>query len=159
MACGFTAVVSADARRLAARPASFDAAISLCQGGFGLLGGGDADEGGVIAEAVAALKPGGRAAFSAFSAYYQLRWPEETDTFDAVSGVNHEHTEVRDGTGRAAPFELWTTCFTPRELRLLARVAGATVEGLWSVSPGDYAHRPPDLNHPEWLVILRRPPE
>jgi hypothetical protein len=28
---------------------------------------------------------------------------------------------------------------------------------LWSVEPGDYARRPPDLDHPEFLVIARRP--
>src|SRR5947209_6236481 len=34
--------VRADARRLPFAPASTDAAVSLCQGGFGLLGGEDA---------------------------------------------------------------------------------------------------------------------
>jgi hypothetical protein len=58
--------------------------------------------------------------------------------------------------GERREFDLWTTCFTPPELRLLCTAAALTVEHLWSVTPGDYARRVPDLDHPEWLVIARR---
>ncbi|MDQ1507808.1 MAG: hypothetical protein QOD57_5535, partial [Actinomycetota bacterium] len=43
-----------------------------------------------------ALKPGGRLALSAFSAYFQVRFLGEADSFDAGRGVNHEHTAVRN---------------------------------------------------------------
>jgi SAM-dependent methyltransferase len=132
----------------------FDAAISLCQGGFGLAGG---EDGVVLGGLVRALRPGGVAAVSAFSAYFQVRWLEDSDTFDADTGVNHERTTIKDENGVDADFDLWTTCFTPRELRLLAAGAGAEVEHLWSVTPGDYGRHPPDVAHPEWLVLLRRP--
>ncbi len=137
----------------------FDAAISLCQGAFGLCSGPgsplDAD-GAVLAGMARALRPGGRLAVSAFSSYFQVRFLEETDAFDAAAGVNHERTEVRDAEGVVAPAELWTTCFTPRELRLLADAAGLEVLDIWSVTPGDYARRPPDLDHPEFLLLARR---
>src|SRR5205085_8704811 len=58
--------VRGDARNLA-YDAEFDAVISLCQGGFGLVGD---DDGAVLAGIARALKPGGRGAFSAFSAYF-----------------------------------------------------------------------------------------
>ena len=121
------AFVQADARQLPLRPGRFDAAISLCQGGFGLLGGPGQPprRGRPRARGHGRLlRPGGRLVVSAFSAYFQLRFLEDGDAFDAERGVNHERTEVRDEAGRAAPAELWTTCFTPRELRLLARQAG-----------------------------------
>ena len=41
------------------------------------------------------------------------------------TGVNHERTSVLSPMGDAAEFDLWTTCFTPRELRLMAAAAGA----------------------------------
>jgi SAM-dependent methyltransferase len=145
--------VRGDARALPVREGSFDAAISLCQGGFGLV----AEDVAVLRSIVRALRPGGRAAVSAFSAYFQVRWLEERDTFDAATGVNHERTVVKNEQGVEAEFDLWTTCFTPRELRLLVADAGAVVEDIWSVSPGDYARRPADLEHPEFLVVLRRP--
>jgi hypothetical protein len=103
-----------------------------------------------------ALRPGGRAAVSAFSAYFQVRWLEEGDSFDADAGVNHERTEVRDETGSAAPADLWTTCFTPRELRLLAARAGLAVEAIWSVTPGAYARARPTVGSPEFLLLARR---
>lgn len=145
--------VRADARRLPFARSSFDAAISLCQGGFGLLGG--SDDAGVVAGMAAAVRPGGRLALSAFSSYFAVRHLEEGETFDAGSGVNHERATVRSPEGGEAEFDLWTTCFTPRELRLMAAAGGVAVEGLWSVSPGDYARRPPDLDHPEFLLVGR----
>jgi len=145
--------------------AEFDAVISLCQGAFGLAGApgpgaasvasGDPD--GVVLDGMArALRPGGRLAMSAFSSYFQVRYLEDTDRFDVDRGVNHERTTIRDEAGHEAEHDLWTSCFTPRELRLLTARAGLELEHLWAVTPGAYAARPPDLDHPEFLVIARR---
>ncbi len=134
--------------------AAFDAAICLCQGAFGLVPG---DDGAVLDRVIRALRPGGAAAVTAFSAYFQVRWLGEQDQFDADAGVNHERTTVRDEAGQPREFDMWTTVFTPRELRLLAGAAGATVEEIWSVTPGAYARNPPDIDQPEFLAVLRRP--
>lgn len=141
----------------------FDAVISLCQGAFGLAGGGASVPVGdpdatVLDGMAAALRPGGRLAVSAFSAYFQIRWLEDSDSFDAGAGVNHERTELRSPDGVTAEHDLWTTCFTPRELRLLAARSGLRVEHIWSVSPGEYDRRPPDLDHHEFLLVAQRPP-
>jgi SAM-dependent methyltransferase len=152
--------VRGDARQLPVRSGWFDAVISLCQGGFGLPEAGQAlsDDRSVIAEAVRVLKPGGVLAVSAFSAYFQLRHLEpDRERFDADSGVNHERTEIRSETGTVAPTELWTACYTPRELRLLCSLAGLDVEAVWSVTPGEYAARPPEIDRPEFLCLARRP--
>jgi SAM-dependent methyltransferase len=159
-----------DARDLAFE-SEFDAVISLCQGAFGLAGGPApagrvpsvptapaVDPDGRVLDGMArALRPGGRLGLSAFSAYFQVRYLEDADRFDAEAGVNHERTELRDPDGAVAEHDLWTSCFTPRELRLLARLAGLEVEQLWSVTPGAYRADPPDLDHPELLLVARRP--
>jgi ubiquinone/menaquinone biosynthesis C-methylase UbiE len=150
-AAGDGSWVRADARRLPFRPRSFDAAISLCQGGFGLLGGDD--DAMVLRQMAESVKRGGRIAVSAFSSYFAVRHLEPGEAFDAGSGVNHERAEVRDPSGQPALFDLWTTCFTPRELRLIAAAAGITVRAIWSVAPGSYSDRPPDLDHPEFLLV------
>jgi SAM-dependent methyltransferase len=153
--------VCADARGLSYED-EFDAAISLCQGAFGLATGPGADpvpldpDGAILERIAAAVRPGGRLALSAFSAYFQVRFLGELDDFDAGSGVNHERTEVRDLDGNVSEADLWTSCFTPRELRLLADRAGLVVEGLWSVTPGDYGRRPPDIESPEFLLLASR---
>jgi SAM-dependent methyltransferase len=149
----------ADARALPFE-ASFDAAISLCQGAFGLTGGPGAPldgDGLVLAGMARALRPGGRLAVSAFSAYFQVRFLEDHDRYDAEAGVNHERTVVKDEAGRDAEVDLWTTCFTPRELRLLAAQAGLQVQHLWSVTPGAYRRDPPSLEAPELLLVAARP--
>lgn len=156
----------ADARALSPDlSTSFDAVVSLCQGAFGLAGGADAidelprrelDE-AILAGIGGALVPGGRCAVSAFSAYFQMQFLEDQDSFDAAAGVNHEVTEVRDDAGAAIPADLWTTCFTPRELRLLARIVGLEPLDVFGVTPGDYAARPPAIDRPEFLLLAQRP--
>jgi SAM-dependent methyltransferase len=143
----------ADARSLRF-DSEFDAAICLCQGAFGLLGP-DSENLAVLSGIARALKPAGRAAISAFNAYFRVKYQGDTD-FDAVSGVSHEHTEVRDPAGIAMPAELWTTCFTPRELRLLAAAAGLTVDGIWSVEPGAYRLGAPTIETAEFLLLAHR---
>lgn len=136
----------------------FDAVISLCQGGFGLVGraeDGSADA-AVLDGMVRALKPGGRIALSTFSAYFQLQHLEPTDCFDAATGVNREQTELRNEAGERMPVELHTTCFTPLELRLLAERSGLVVDALWSVTPGDYNRHPLTIDRPEFLLLGAR---
>ena len=154
------AAVVGDVRALPARP-EFDLVVSLCQGGFGLLGGPGAPvdaETVAMAELARCLRPGGRLVVSAFSSYFQVRHQHgEGGDFDAEAGVMHERTVVKDEAGRDLETDLWTTGFTPRELRLLATAAGLDVEAVWSVDPGDYAARPPGLDHAEFLLVARRP--
>ncbi len=142
-----------DARRLGF-DAEFDAAISLCQGGFGLLVGAGEDA-SVIAGIAGALVPGGRLALSAFNAYFSVKYQTEA-TFDADRGIAHEHTELRSETGEVRPAELWTACYTPRELRLVLDAHGLEVERISSVEPGAYGAAPPTVESPEFLVIARR---
>lgn len=129
----------------------YDAVICLCQGGFGLLGG-RADE-DVIARFARALKPNGRLALTAFSSYFVVRHLEPTETFDPATGVNHETATVRDSAGNERAFDLWTTCFTPRELRLLAERAGLVVDAVYGVRPGGYSRTAPSLDAPEHLLL------
>ncbi|HKF90472.1 MAG TPA: class I SAM-dependent methyltransferase, partial [Acidimicrobiia bacterium] len=111
--------------------AEFGAAICLCQGGFGLLGG--RDEAQALERIAAALRPGGRLALSAFSAAFAVRFLEEGESFDPITGVLHERSTVRNEDGEQEVFDLWTTCFTARELELLARHAGLEVVGVHGV--------------------------
>ena len=139
----------------------FDAVISLCQGAFGLAGGAAAagpDPDGAVLDGMArALVPGGRIAVSAFSSYFQVNWLEDTDSFDVDAGVNHELAPLTAPDGTETLKDLWTTCFTPRELRLLASRAGLQTDAVWSVTPGDYARRTPEINRPEFLLVATRP--
>ena len=133
--------------------AEFDAAISLCQGAFGLLTG-PGEDALVLAGMRRAVVPGGRLALSAFNAYFQVKYGE--GDFDARTGVNHEHTEVRDEAGAPKPVELWTHCFTPTELAQLVAGAGLRLDAIWSVDPGSYRPAPPTIETAEFLVLATR---
>jgi SAM-dependent methyltransferase len=133
----------------------FDAAVCLCQGGFGLLGG--RDEPAVFDRIAASLRPAGRLALTAFSAAFALRYLENGETFDAATGVLHERATVRNEEGVEKMFDAWTTCFTARELELLAARAGLDVDGVHGVAPGRYGTAAPTLDHPELLLLARRP--
>jgi SAM-dependent methyltransferase len=133
----------------------FDAVICLCQGGFGLLGGGD--EPLAFERIAAAVRPGGRLALTAFSAAFAVRFLEEGERFDPARGVLHERSTVRNEDGKEEVFDLWTTCFTARELALLARRVGLEVVGVHGVTPGRYGTAPPTLDDPELLLLARRP--
>src|SRR5262249_1106739 len=102
-------------------------------------------------------RPGGGLALSAFSAAFAVRFLEDGETFDPATGVLHEVATVRDPDGAEREFDLWTTCFTARELELLAVAAGLDVEPVRGCAPGRSAARPPTLDHPELLLLARRP--
>ncbi|MEP7203227.1 MAG: class I SAM-dependent methyltransferase [Ilumatobacteraceae bacterium] len=142
-----------DARKLPFE-AEFDAAICLCQGAFGLMTAVNENQ-AILAGIAVALKPEGTVALSAFSSYFAVKY-HESASFDAATGISHERTEVRDEQGIAAEVELWTTCFTPGELRMMCAAAGLDVVDIWSVEPGAYARTAPSTETAEFLVIARR---
>ena len=73
-----------DVRDLEPAP-EYDAAICICQGGFGLLGGEWEER--VFARIVDAVRPGGGLAVSAFHAHFAVRHLEAGESFDARTGV------------------------------------------------------------------------
>ncbi|MGH2750551.1 MAG: class I SAM-dependent methyltransferase [Actinomycetota bacterium] len=131
----------------------FDAVVSICQGGFGLMGG---DDSVVLRRMAEAAKPAARVVLTAFSAYYAAR--HQTDaSLDADMGVMHERTVVTNEEGASKEVDLWTSVFTPRELRLLAIGVGLSPEAVYSVEPGAYARSEPTPETPEFLLVARKP--
>jgi ubiquinone/menaquinone biosynthesis C-methylase UbiE len=131
----------------------FEAAISLCQGAFGLVLG-PGEDAAVLDGMRRAVAPGGRVAVTAFNAYFQVRYGE--GELDAATGINHERTEVRDATGAPMTVDLWTHCFTPVELTALVEGAGLHLDAIWSVEPGSYRRDAPSTESPEYLVVATK---
>jgi ubiquinone/menaquinone biosynthesis C-methylase UbiE len=131
----------------------FDAVISICEGAFGLMGD---DDSLVLRRMAEAAKPGAPVIVTAFNAYFSVRHQHDSD-LDADAGVVHESSIVKNEVGAEKSFDLWTSVFTPRELRLLAIGVGLIPEAIWSVGPGDYAMRSPGLDQPELLLAAKKP--
>ena len=141
-----------DARSMAFE-GEFDAVICLCQGAFGMMTANGEDD-AVVAGMARALRTGGRLALSAFNAYFAVKYHDDAE-FDASTGVSHEVTEIRSEAGEARSVDLWTGCYTPRELRLLLGAHGFTIDSISSVEPGTYGSAPATIESPEFLAIAR----
>ena len=130
----------------------FDAAICLCQGAFGMMTATGDDEAVLGGIARALRRPGAGLALTAFNAYFAVKYHADA-TFDADVGVSHERTTVHDEQGAPTEIDLWTGCYTPRELRLLLDRAGFDVASITSVEPGRYGDAEPSTESPEFLVV------
>ena len=158
-----SAVEGASFRRLDARllqdeielQCKFDVAICLCQGAFGVMLD-DSDDLDVLRGAAAVLRPGGLLALSAFNSYFSIR--HHTDAqFDVDRGVSHERTVLRNPAGEEMETDLWTGCYTPRELRMACSIVGLEVVRIYGVEPGKYGLIEPSVDLPEYLLVARKP--
>ncbi len=132
----------------------FDAVLSICEGGFGLMG---ADDALVMRRMAEAAVPGGSVVVTAFNAYFAVANLAEGQSFDADAGQLYERTEIKDESGEGEEMDLWTGVYTPRELRLFALGVGLVPEHVWAVTPGDFSRRPAGIDHPEFMLIARKP--
>lgn len=145
--------VRADARRLPIRDGSFDAATSLCQGGFGT---GPATDPHVLAGVVRSVHPGGRVAFTAFHALFAARHLVDGDHYDPVHGVHHHVADVVGPDGEVRRYPLWTSAYTVGEAVALAERAGLEVTAVVGCEPGRYGGTGVALDDPELLVVGTR---
>lgn len=132
----------------------FDAVISICQGGFGLMGRDDAL---VLRRMAEAARSGALVVLTAFSGYFEARHARDEASLDIDAGIVHELTTIRNEAGEERSVDLWTSVYTPRELRLLAIGVGLLPQEVWAVAPGRFARRPPDEDHPELMLVARKP--
>jgi SAM-dependent methyltransferase len=129
----------------------FDAVICLCQGAFGLMTA-QSDDQMVLRKMGDALKSNGRLVMSAFNSYFAVKYFDQA-VFDAGTGINHERTEIRNPEGKSEEVDLWTGCYTPRELRLMCKAVDLEVEAVYSVDPGAYRQASPSVESSEFLVV------
>jgi len=64
---------------------------------------------------------------------------------------------LRNVAGEEIERDLWTTCFTSRELRLIAHAAGLVDIRISGVTPGNYVSGAVTLQNPELLLLARTP--
>jgi SAM-dependent methyltransferase len=129
----------------------FDAAICLCQGAFGMVGGEDSHR-LVLREVHRVLKPASLLVIGAVHGYAVAR----RAGFDPETGVLTEEQSLANGDGETRRETLFTTTFTPRELTLLLEGAGFVVEDLYGCAPGHFSRRPVVAEDVELLAVARR---
>jgi SAM-dependent methyltransferase len=140
----------------------FDHAVCLCEGAFGLLGGGEdpyEHEAAILGNINRALRSGGGVILTATNGMAQIRRVSDGDVQagrfdpDTMVEVNDLPYETPAG-GRTATVR--ERGFVPSELVLLFRHAGFDVEHLWGGTAGKWARRKVELDEMEIMVVARR---
>jgi cyclopropane fatty-acyl-phospholipid synthase-like methyltransferase len=151
-------LIQADASRFST-DMSFDAAICLCEGGFGLLGSGDdplEHDQAILANVFGALKPGGLFVLTVLSALSMMRrcTPEQIadGCFDPQTLSVREKVPAGD-----REVEVRERGFTVPELRLMLLLAGFEVEHTGGGTAGNWGKRPLELDEYEIMAIARKP--
>lgn len=148
--------VRSDATRFSL-PTEYDAAVCLCEGGFGLLGQQDdpiEQPLAILRNIARSLKPGAKALFTALNGAAMLRRQPNSHfaegCFDPLTMVVSWDVAPREGL---PPIPVRERGFLPTELILLFRTAGMTVLHLWGGTAGNWGHRPLDLDEIEIMVV------
>ncbi|HTX68532.1 MAG TPA: methyltransferase domain-containing protein [Thermoleophilia bacterium] len=141
----------------------FDAAVCLCEGSLGLVGGDDAytHDAAVLGRAFAALRPGAPFALTLLNGLRMIRdaTPDQVErgAFDPAT-LTETFEMDWEADGRPRSMSIRQRGYVPSELVLLCRAAGFTVEHIWGGTAGDWGRRPVELDEMEIMAVLRRPP-
>ncbi|MBD3366961.1 MAG: methyltransferase domain-containing protein [Candidatus Eisenbacteria bacterium] len=139
----------------------FDAALSLCEGAFGLLGAGDdpiEHPLAILSGMADALDRDGRMVVTALNGLRTARAAGgeiPLEAFDAGT-----MTETSDIVEKGPDGEVRVTTrergFVPTELALLARCAGLRVDALWGGTAGSWGRRPLELDEMEIMLVATK---
>ena len=154
--------VHADAARFSLHK-QFDGAICLCEGAFGLLGGGDdsiTHPSAILRNVCRSLKPRAKAVFTVLNGAAMIRKYEQKDVeegrFDPVTMVEVSDYAPREGLSAIRVRE---RAFVPTELCLLFRLAGMPVLNIWGGTAGNWGRRMIDLDEIEIMIVARKAAE
>lgn len=131
----------------------FDAVISICEGAFSL----GLDDLGILKRMAAATRPGKRLAVAGVNLLYVLTHMRESGEFDPGSMLFKETVDVIGADGQKESFEMWNSCYTPREMEWIANGAGLDPLAVYGIEPGAYRQQAASLDHPELLLLADKP--
>jgi cyclopropane fatty-acyl-phospholipid synthase-like methyltransferase len=141
---------------------SFDAAVCLCEGAFGLLGSDDdplEHELSILRNINAALKNNKKLILTALNGFRMIREHSQEDVekgiFDPVTLVEVSSQEYDTPEGKRS---VWVKerGFIPTELVILLGHAGFKTEHIWGGTAGNWGRRKIDLDEIEIMVITRK---
>jgi 2-polyprenyl-3-methyl-5-hydroxy-6-metoxy-1,4-benzoquinol methylase len=145
-------------------PNTFDAAICLCEGAFGLLLKGEdpkAHDLAILKNLYLSIKPGAKLILGALNGFKKIRDAKQEDI---ISGKFDPYTlierftlsyDLPDGTKKEVI--LHEHGFLPGELMKLVESVGFEVNHLWSGTAGDWKREIFDLDEIEVMVVATKP--
>ncbi len=153
--------IHADASKFTS-PRSFDAAICLCEGAFGLLGKDDdplEHELSILRNINKALKSDKKLILTALNGFRMIREHSHEDVdsgkFDPINLIEVSSQEYNTADGKKS-LRVKERGFIPTELAMLLRQAGFLVEHIWGGTAGNWGRRKIDLDEMEVMVIAKK---
>jgi len=141
---------------------TFDAAICLCEGGFGLLDSRDeynSHDLEILKNIHRALNPGGRFVLTALSSLRMARMYGADEIasgqFDPITMTEKSIMEI-DGDPQGRSVTFFERGFVPTELALMLQLSGFEVENIWGGTAGNWGRRPVDPDEMEVMAVAVR---
>ena len=141
---------------------TFDAAICLCEGAFGLLGkDGDPFEHGlsILRNMNRALKPNAKVIFTVVNGLALIRRSKQEDVeegrFDPTTMAEVSPMEYDTSEGKKSLL-LRERGFVPTELVMMFRQTGFDVQNIWGGTAGKWGRRQIDLDEMEIMVTASK---
>ena len=144
-----------DARKLEFED-SFDAAICLCEGAFGLAGNDDGHR-QILAGVSRALKPGASFVLTTINAFSASRNEDAAAPFDPYTATSSWRHTFQNPQGEARAFEMHCTAFTYRELRWLLEEVGLGVRAGYGCVAGKFSRKRLELEDIEIMIVAQKP--
>lgn len=144
------------------QPQLFDAAISLCEGGFGLIGQGDDPEAhdlAILNNVSSHLKPGAPFLLTALNGYQVIRQMKDefvaAGRFDPATMVSNyeDQWDLPEGPRIVQVHE---RLFIPPEMVKLLAAAGLRCDRVFGGTAGNWGQRPLSLDEIEVMYVCRK---
>ncbi len=140
----------------------FDAAICLCEGGFGLIEEGEDAEvhdGAILANIAASIKPNAPFLLTALNAYQIIRQMNDQHVADgrfnpATMVANYE--DQMDIPAGPVIVKIYERLFIPPEVKKMLEANGFIVDNIWGGTAGHWAQRPLSLDEIEAMYVCRK---
>jgi len=146
--------VRVDARRLAFKN-SFDWAICLCEGAFGIM---DSDDGNqqVLAEISASLKPDGKLLLNVLNASFIFRHPENDESVDVQNCIGHWTEHYKTEGGHQQSIHCSNRYYTFPEIKLRLQMVGMQALNAWGCIAGAFHKKELADDDFEFLVLAHK---
>ncbi|MCW5942056.1 MAG: methyltransferase domain-containing protein [Fimbriimonadaceae bacterium] len=144
------------------RERAFDAAICLCEGGFGLIGPEDDAEVHdyrILENVSASLKAGAPFVLTGLNGYQIIRQMRDENvaqgSFDPATMIAHYRDDWDLPEGRRE-VNVRERLFIPPEVVAMLRRAGFEVRHVWGGTAGEWGERPVKLDEIEVMYVCRK---
>lgn len=144
------------------REGAFDAAICLCEGGFGLIGpeeDAEQHDYALLENVARSLKPGAPFVLTGLNGYQIIRQMKDENvvqgSFDPATMIAHYRDEWDLPEGRRE-VNIRERLFIPPEVVAMLTRAGFEVRNVWGGTAGEWGERPVKLDEIEVMYVCRK---